>query len=490
MANPDVMGSKQLPRRLLALAQCLAASAVLALLTYFGFVLQINILTIGLLYLLIVVAIASLFSFWQASLISLLAVACLDYFFLPPIFHFDIADPQDWVALATFEVTALAISRFHGREMRVAREAARHRAEMEQLYELSRSSLLLDLRQPQGPQLAVLIHRIFNARAVALYDTNLSRQDRMGDWDAGEEDLAKECYLRGTPHDDSSTQTWQRILRAGPRPVGALVVRGKLSPLVVDALASLAAIAIDRYQWFEKEERAETAKTSEQLRAAVLDALAHELKTPLTAVQTASSGLLELGGLTESQCNLVTLINGEAVRLNELCTRLLKAVKLDARQIGLEADDIVILDLVSDVLARYPVEQERNSIQVEVENPSLTVRADRGMLAMILAQFIDNARKYSTAGTPIAIAARSSQTEFMMSVQNFGSTIRIEDRERIFERFYRSPELKDAVPGTGIGLSVVRKDAEAHHGHVWVISDDKEGTTFYLSLPIDARRTY
>jgi two-component system sensor histidine kinase KdpD len=481
--------STQLPRRLRTLAQCLTASVVLALLTYFGFVLQMNLLTIGLLYLLIVVAVASLFGFWQASLISLLAVACLDYFFLPPIFHFDVADPQDWVALATFEVTALAISRLHGREQRVAREAASHRAEMEQLYELSRSSLLLDLRQPQGPQLAVLIHRIFNARAVALYDTNLSRQDRMGDWDAGEEDLAKECYLRGTSLDDSGTQTWQRVLRAGPGPVGALVVRGKLNPLVVDALASLAAIAIDRYQWFEKEERAETAKSTEQLRAAVLDALAHQLKTPLTAVQTASSGLLELGGLTESQCNLVTLINGEAVRLNELCTRLLKAVKLDAKQVGIEADDVVILDLVSEVLARYPVEQERNSIQVAVENPWLTVRADRGLLAMILTQFIDNARKYSTAGTPIAIAARASQTEFLISVHNFGPTIRIEDRERIFERFYRSPDLKDVVPGTGIGLSVVRKAAEAHHGHVWVISDDKEGTTFYLSLPIDARRT-
>ncbi len=481
--------SKQLPRRLRTLAQCLTASMVLALLTYFGFVLQINLLTIGLLYLLIVVAVASLSGFWQASLISLLAVACLDYFFLPPIFHFDVADPQDWVALATFEVTALAISRLHGRELRVAREAASHRAEMEQLYELSRSSLLLDLRQPQGPQLAVLIHRIFNARAVALYDTNLSRQDRMGDWDAGEEDLAKECYLRGTSQDDSGTQTWQRVLRAGPGPVGALVVRGKLSPLVVDALASLAAIAIDRYQWFEKEERAETAKSSEQLRAAVLDALAHQLKTPLTAVQTASSGLLELGGLTEPQCNLVTLINGEAVRLNELCTRLLKAVKLDAKQVGLAADDVVILDLVSEVLARYPVVQERNSIQVAVENPSLTVRADRGLLAMILTQFIDNARKYSTAGTPIAIAARANQSEFLISVHNFGPTIRIEDRERIFERFYRATDLKDAVPGTGIGLSVVRKAAEAHHGHVWVISDDKEGTTFYLSLPIDARRT-
>jgi two-component system sensor histidine kinase KdpD len=67
--------------------------------------------------------------------------------------------------------------------------------------------------------------------------------------------------------------------------------------------------------------------------------------------------------------------------------------------------------------------------------------------------------------------------------------IRIEDRERIFERFYRSTEFRDAVAGTGIGLSVVKKAAEAHHGHVWVISDAREGTTFHLSLPMDARRT-
>jgi len=495
MVNPVVSGSKRLPRKLRALAQCLTASVVLALLTYYGFVLQITLLTIGLLYLLIVVAVAALFGFWQASLISLLAVACLDYFFLPPIFHFDIADPQDWVALATFEMTALAISRLHARERQVANEAAIHRAGMEQLYELSRSSLLLDLRQPPCPQLAILIHRIFDARAVAFYDAvtggcmNLNCQDRMGDWETGEEDLAKECYLRGTPQNDSSTQTWQRVLRVGPGPVGALVVRGKLSPLVVDALASLAAIAIDRHQWFDKEERAENAKKGEQLRATVLDALAHQLKTPLTAVQTASSGLLELGGLTEPQSNLVTLINGEAVRLNELCTRLLKAVKLEAKQVGLEIVDVVILDLVSEVLAKYPVEQERNNIQVAVEKPLLTVRADRGLLAMILTQFIDNARKYSTEGTPITIVARASQTEFLISVHNFGRTIRIDDRERIFERFYRSPELKDAVPGTGIGLSVVKKAAEAHHGHVWVISDIKEGTTFFLSLPIDARRT-
>jgi len=490
MANPVVLGLTKLPRRLWTLAQCLAAVAVLVLLTYGGFVLQINLLTISLLYLLVVVAVASFFGFWQASFASILAVLLLDYYFEPPLFSFEVANSGIFVALVTFEATALTIGRLHRREMRVAEEADFHRAGMEQLYELSRSSLLLDLRQPPGPQLAVLIHRVFDARAVALFDMNLSRQDRMGNWEAGEEDLAKECFLRDASQDDSSTQTWQRVLRAGPGSVGALVVRGKLSSLVVDALASLAEIAIDRCQWFEKEERAETAKKSEQLRAAVMDALAHEFKTPLTAVQTASSGLLELGGLTESQLDLVTLIDGEVVRLNRLCTRLLKAAKLDPKEVDLRTTDVNVVSLVSEVLASHPADAERNRIEVAVEDPSLTVRADRGLLAMILAQYIDNARKYSTAGTPIAIAARASHSEVLISVHNFGSTIRIEERERIFERFYRSPGLKDAVPGTGIGLSVVRKAAEAHHGHVWVISDDKGGTTFFLSLPMDARRPH
>jgi len=490
MTSPVVSGSTQLPRKIRTVAQFVATSAVFALLTYFGIVLQVNLLTIGLLYLLIVVAEALLFGFWQASLISLVAVVCLDYFFTQPLFHFYMTDPQEMVALGAFEITTIVISRLSAKELRSSKEAAVHRAGMEQLYELSRSSLLLDLRQPQGPQLAVLIHRIFNARAVALFDVNLSRQDRMGDWEAGEENLARECYLRDASQDDESTQTWQRILRAGPGSVGALVVRGEISPLVVDALASLAAIAIDRHQWFDKEERSETSKMGEQLRATVMDALAHEFKTPLTAVQTASSGLLELGGLTESQDNLVRLIDGEAVRLNKLCTQLLKAAKLEARKTGLETADVKVVDLVYEVLAAHAADAGRNSIRVVVEDSSLTVRADRELLAMILTQYIDNARKYSTVGTPIEIDARAGHNEVMFSVRNFGSVIKIEDRERIFERFYRSSEFKDAVAGTGIGLSVVKKAAEAHHGHVWVISDNQEGTTFYLSLPMEARRTH
>jgi two-component system sensor histidine kinase KdpD len=268
------------------------------------------------------------------------------------------------------------------------------------------------------------------------------------------------------------------------------VVRGGLSPLIVDALASLAAIVMDRHQSFEKEERAENASKSEQLRAAVMDALAHELKTPLTAVQTASSGLLELGPLSVSQHDLVSLINDEAIRLNELCTRLLLTAKLEAGQVGLHADDVNVRDLVMEVASAQSQRTGDDRVRVDIEDRALTVRADRALLAMILAQYIDNARKYSSPDTAIDVTVRISHNEMIFSVHNYGSTIRIEDRERVFDRFFRSADMKDSVPGTGIGLSVVRKAAQAHHGHVWVISDDREGTTFFLSLPISARREF
>jgi len=488
MENRNLLRRIGRHRKVRFLAQCLAAVAGIAILTYGGFVLHVNLTTISFSYLLLVMAMALYAGFWQASFSSLLAAVCLDFFFAEPVFHFYINDPKQWVALGVFQVTAVVISRLSAKELRSAREAAVHRAGMEQLYELSRNSLLLDLRQAPGPQLVVLIQRIFGARAVALFDVNLGRQDRAGEWGESEENVAQECFQHEEAKDDPSTETSRRILLAGPGPVGALVVRGKLRPVIVDALASLAAIAIDRQQSFEKEERAENASKGEQLRAAVMDALAHEFKTPLTAVQTASSGLLELGGLTGPQRDLVSLIDDEAIRLNGLCTRLLLTAKLEAGQVGLQTDEVNVRELIDEVMAGPPAQPIADRVQIVLEDSALAVRVDRALLAMILAQYIDNARKYSALNTPIEIAVRKSRTEVLISVHNFGSTIRIEDRERVFDRFYRSADLKDSVPGTGIGLSVVRKAAEAHHGHVWVISDDKEGTTFFLSLPISARR--
>src|ERR1035441_9945033 len=199
MTKSIVFGPTQPRQAFRMLAQGTAASAALALLTYAGFVLRINLLTISLLYLLIVVAVASLFGFWQASFASVIAVLLLDYFFEPPLFSFEVENPGIFVALVTFEATALTISRIHGREMGRAREAAIHLKGMEQLYELSRSTLLLDLRQAPGPQLAVLIQRIFDLRAVALFDMSLARQDKVGER-SEERRVGKECRSRWSPY--------------------------------------------------------------------------------------------------------------------------------------------------------------------------------------------------------------------------------------------------------------------------------------------------
>jgi len=470
-------------------ARFLAALAVLATLTYAGFILHAESLIVGFLYLTMVAMVALYCGFWQATTISVLAVAMLDYFFLAPLFSFNVSNAQDYVALAEFEAIAIIISRLNARGISSSAEASIHRAAMEQLYEISRTSLLMDMRQAPGAQLTILIQRIFGVRAVALYDLNMGRQDRTGEWDSSHDKIAKECFLRGASQDDPETQISQRVLVAGSRPVGALVVHGEMSPLVVDALASLAAIAFDRHQSFEKEERAEDANKSEQLRTAVMDALAHELKTPLTAVKTASAGLLEIGGLTDLQSELITLIDSQAMRLNELCTRLLLTAKLEGKKMGLHTENVNVQDLIAQVLSDQLNVADRARIHVEIADSALTIQVDRELLAMIVTQYIDNARKYSTPNTPIDLEARSSQEEVLISVHNYGSTIRIEDRERVFDRFYRSPDQALRVAGTGIGLSVVRKAAEAHHGHVWVISDAKEGTTFYLSLPINSRRS-
>jgi K+-sensing histidine kinase KdpD len=144
-------------------------------------------------------------------------------------------------------------------------------------------------------------------------------------------------------------------------------------------------------------------------------------------VQTASSGLIALGRLTPPQLDLVTLIDGEATRLNKLCTRLLVAAKLDAEKVGLERANVNVQNLVFGLLAAHPVQGEKDRMQVVSEDPGLTVRVDRALLEMILAQYIDNARKYSTPNTPIEIATRKNRTEVLISVHNFGSTIRIED---------------------------------------------------------------
>jgi two-component system, OmpR family, sensor histidine kinase KdpD len=483
MKISEILGRRNQTTRGQSIGETLAGCWVIALITFAGYVLHFNAAPVGFLFLLVVVCVAILCGFWQASVVSLAACACLDYFFYPPLLRFGIDDPQDWVALGAFEVSALIVSRLSSREKLQSREVTLQRTAMEQLFELSRSTLLMNLHQPAGPQLAQLIQRIFTAEAVAIFDAEAGSCDASGVWAADERELAKECYLAQADDEDKSTRISRRLLRRGVDSIGAMAIRGNLDSLVINALASLTAITLDRCISFQKESQIETAHQSERLRAAVLDSLAHAVKTPLTAIQTAIAGLSEVGELNATQQELAALIDDESRKLSQLSAQLLQTAKLEPQELNVSYDEILVRDLVEKAIEEQSGTLAGHPVEVKVPDAKLTVRGDHELLSMALTQYLDNAGKYSYAGAAVEVVARESHSEVVISVHNSGPAIPISDRERIFQRFFRSEGTMHLAAGTGIGLSTVKMAAEAHHGHVWVISNATEGTTFFLSLP-------
>jgi two-component system sensor histidine kinase KdpD len=259
---------------------------------------------------------------------------------------------------------------------------------------------------------------------------------------------------------------------------------------MVDAIASLVTAALERARSFEKESRAEAARQSEQLRTAVLDSLAHAFKTPLTVILASTSGLLEMNHLIPSQAELVQLIDQHATHLTALTTHLLRMAKLESAEIRTRPEEVATAHLLDEIVEKCRGQLGEHSIQVHIADGDLAVSADRQLLSITIIEFIINAAKYSGGNSAITISAQEQAGRVVISIHNEGSVVAFEERERIFERFYRSPATRHYASGSGIGLAVAKKTAEAHQGSVWVNSDETTGTTFFLSLPALVRREY
>jgi two-component system sensor histidine kinase KdpD len=269
--------------------------------------------------------------------------------------------------------------------------------------------------------------------------------------------------------------------------VGSLVVRGDTSPLTNNAIASLIAITFDRYRAFANESHLEAERRTEQLRATVLDSLAHAYKTPLTAIRAASTGLSEMGHLSAGQADLVQLIDEQAGLLSELTTRLLTTARLDAGEVAIHAAPVAVGSLIEEVVACLRERLQSMKVVIDQPDENLVLKCDRQLMVMLLTQYIDNACKYSIFGTAVTIRAVRANNEVVFSVHSYGSVIPMADRERIFDRFYRASIKANRVAGTGIGLSVAKRAALIHGGHVWVTSDEVEGTTFFAAIPTVGR---
>lgn len=453
---------------------------VAALAHWFSWLLPVTVL----LYLLIVVPIALLYGFWQAAIVSLSAVVAQSWFTARQPELANSANPANSVTLlVVFVMVALMVSRLSARVTDHAREAESRGKQMEDLYEFTRRTLQMDLYLEPGQKLAELVHEIFDLESVAVFDADLHEVYQAGYWTQDPQEMARNVYFFETTDDDPDTGVGRRVVRLGSVPIGSLVVRGETSPLTNNAIASLIAITFDRYRAFANESRIETERRTEQLRSTVLDSLAHAYKTPLTAIRAASTGLGEMGHLSPGQADLVSLIDEQTSLLGELTTRLLTTARLDAEEVAIHVAQVSVGSLVEEVLAALKDRLASMKVAVEIEDEDLALSCDHELMVMMLTQYIDNACKYANFGTVITIRVMIAGGEVIFSVHSFGPVIPMADRERIFDRYYRSSRDSGRAPGTGIGLSVAKRAAQIHGGYVWVTSDEEEGTTFFAAIP-------
>jgi two-component system sensor histidine kinase KdpD len=257
-----------------------------------------------------------------------------------------------------------------------------------------------------------------------------------------------------------------------------------MTDTVLRSIANLAAIGLERARADEATARAEAARESSELRATVLDALAHEFKTPLTAMKVASSDLRAAGHGGPREAELIAIIDEELDRLGGLVTDAIQMLRIDVGDFTIHPLRQPLAPLVSAVMRGMERRLDGHDVH-QIVPADLTVDADGDLLSLALRQLVDNALKYSPPTSAIEVRATSNGT-VAIAVRNSGSTIPERDRARLFDRFYRGAEARH-VPGTGMGLAIVSEIARAHGGSLTVASSNDAGTTFTMTLPREGK---
>jgi two-component system, OmpR family, sensor histidine kinase KdpD len=469
--------------RLVFVLRLAASSALIAIITViYTEILPVNPTTVALTYLIGILLIASGWGMAESTTASLVAVACFNFFFLPPVGTFTITDPQNWVALVAFLITATVASQLSVRARRRNVEALARQRDLERLYALSRSLLLSEGGATLPGGIARHIADAFQLRSVGLFD---ARTDAVS-W-AGPGDMTTiDSRLRDVARRAVSSRDAGMMVTAiqlGGAPIGSLAIPADagLSDTVLQSIANLSAIGLERARAEEATTLAEAARASSELRATVLDALAHEFKTPLTSMKAASSDLLASPATSAKDHELAAVIDEDLEHFQALVTDAVQMLRIDAGDFAVHPGRHRLADVVSSVVRASERRLDGHQLVSHVPN-DLNVDADRELLSLALRQLLDNALKYSPPTSTIELAATGNGS-VDISVRNSDSLIPEREQRRIFERFYRGAQAGH-VPGTGMGLAIVQQIAKAHGGALTVSSAPQAGTTFTLSLPV------
>jgi len=461
-------------------ATLLAVAAVTLACKYSG----VNQTTTGFAYLLTVLFIASAWGLTQTIVASVVAMLCYNFFFLPPIGKFTIADPQNWIALGAFLVTGIVAGQLSASVRRQASAAIRRQLELERLYSLGRSILLDSGDHPVPSWLARHVAEAFDLQAVALFDTH-SGQTYM----AGPEDLTfppdiLQRALSGEIERADRPDSRFAVIRLGTKPAGVLAFRGIVSDAAIDAICSLVAIGLERARTQEIETLAKAARQSEELKSTLLDAIAHEFKTPLTSIKAATTTVIAGNRLTGQDRELLSIVDEETDRLNNLVSDAIQMSRIEGGKFKLRRTRVSPNQVINTVTAQMRARLEDRPVENAIVTNLTDVYIDRDLIQLSLRQLVDNALKHAPGKSAIRLGAGIGDSDVQFWVSDDGPGITAPEAERVFERFYRGRSHRNAVPGSGIGLSVVREIARAHGGDAFVESSPGKGSRFIIKLPL------
>jgi two-component system sensor histidine kinase KdpD len=422
--------------------------------------------TASLMMLLGVLAVATLGDRVPALVSCVVGTLAYDYFFVDDSGSFQIKSAEGAITFLAMLLTALTATQLSLRAQRRASEAVGHREEMERLHQLA--NVLLSARsvsEAAGSAVQKLT-ALFGIDGAALRIE-------------GEPELFRAGVTTGqagssTPLHEGSGEDVLELY--GPQPSGE----------VRKALASMLNLVIGRARSSEERARTEATRRGEELRSTVLNALAHNFRTPLTSIKAASSALRVSNNVPlAADRELIAVIEEEADRLDQLIGESLSLARIEGRRANPRMEKCRFAEIVERAVRRVERYLGKRELSIDVPEDLPPMTGDKFLLEQMLAQVIDNAWKYSTPGARILISARQEGESLLLSVQNEGGEIPESERGLIFDKFYRGSKDRWRVEGTGLGLAISRTIAEAYHGKVWLDAEPK-GPVFHFALPLGA----
>ncbi len=435
-------------------------------------------------YLAVVCATATLKGQWAAVWASALSVVIFDLIFVPPFYSFHVADGQYLLSFLAFIIVSVFTSGLSSRARHQAQTARLREEQTHALLELSRDFSSARTQEQVVSALQSHLRRRFDPEAsVALSASEVSEAPEVADW----------SWQHGQPsglHTDtlsSAPVSCLPIVAGEPRGTIALVAMRRserISPAereLLDTFLLQASVALERVSLSTVAAQNEVLLATERLQTALLNSVSHDLRIPLVSIVGALQAIEseEEAPLSLSQRRgLVENALSQAERLNRLLGNLLQISTLDAGslKLKLEPNDL------SDIVSVLPFE-------VAIPDEVPFVLCDILLVQQVLINLLDNARKYASQKEPV-LELEISPDQVVFCFQDFGPGIAAPDRDRIFERFFRSEQIASkvdshavAAPGTGLGLSICRGLVEAQNGQIW-LADSPRGSRFCFSLPV------